>query len=121
VEPRRDAFVKHRGVYGEVVLWIIRAALFIFNTAPSLPAGQPNGGLVIHFLNFSYLKYMRFIMPPTGHDMSKPQLLKLATRRVKMWKAAWRHPKVQSLPYGNSTCRLFLGVIWSADLYWWMI
>ena len=35
--------------------------------------------------------------------MSKPQLLKLATRRVKMWKAAWRHPKAQSLPYGHLT------------------
>jgi hypothetical protein len=45
VEPREDAFVKHRGVYGEVVLWIIQAALLIFNTAPDLPAGQPNGAL----------------------------------------------------------------------------
>jgi hypothetical protein len=53
--------------------------------------------------------------------MSKPRLLKLANRRVKMWKAAWRHPKVQSLPYGNSTCRLFLRVLWSGDLYWWVI
>jgi hypothetical protein len=60
-------------------------------------------------------------MPPTGHVMSKPQLLKLATRRVKMWKAAWRHPKARSLPYGNLTCRLFLGVLWSGDLYRWVI
>jgi hypothetical protein len=28
------------------------------------------------------LKYMRFVMPPTRHEMYKPQLLKSATRGV---------------------------------------
>jgi len=36
----------------------------------------------IHFLNFSYLKYMRFIIPSTRHEMYKPHLLKSATRGV---------------------------------------
>jgi hypothetical protein len=72
VEHRRDAFVKHRGAYGEVVLWIIRADLSIFNTTPDLPAGLLKGGRVIHFLNFSYLKYIRFIIPSTRREMYKP-------------------------------------------------
>jgi hypothetical protein len=65
---------------GKSLLWIIRAALF--NTTPDLPADLLKGGRVIHFLNFSYLEYIRFIIPSTRRKMYKPHLLKSATKGV---------------------------------------
>jgi hypothetical protein len=71
---------------GKSFLWIIRAALF--NTTPDLPAGLLKGGRVIHFLNFSYLEYIRFIIPSTRRKLCKPHLLKSATKGVAVTRVA---------------------------------